>query len=49
MTKNLKDRRLFAAVAVVFAATTWFNWTVESEGEGPQPAAIAETHILNAR
>jgi hypothetical protein len=42
MTDNLlKNRALFAVVALVFTATTWFNWNSDVAAGPEQPVAVA--------
>jgi hypothetical protein len=35
MSDRFRDRRVFAVVVVLFAATTWFNWTTSAAGNQP--------------
>jgi hypothetical protein len=45
MLHTFRNRGFFAVVAVLFAATTWLNWTAApSEEGGTRVAAVAQVY-----
>jgi len=49
MSDRFRDRRVFAVVAVVFAVTTWLNWTTQTQVEAPQLTTVAMVEQIQGR